>query len=241
MGSKKTEKQIMNLLYGVNTKNNALLVIVYICVLAMAACIWSMWHFNPATNTGKLLLFAVVCMFLFIYATALCVSGGKHVKELKEKYRQLSEEEEAEVRAIAEGFDGKGLGLSEHFVYGFMARVNDYRKAKDIIVFEYIPVSQIVFIDTLKSKEREEKEKDFQRKTQAALIGAGVAYMKASRRVRTGLVGNAYNAPVVSGDTTNVSNFICIELKNGSKYRAVGDAAFLDKVKFHMNGNNLHS
>ncbi len=230
MACMKTEKQVMNLLYGISTKNTVLFVIVYFCVAAMVACIWMLGHFGGGSISSEL-PFIVVALILFIYATVLCVRNSRHVKELKEKYKRLTEEEKREVRGIAEKFDGKGLGISEHFVYGFMARVTEFRRARDIIVFEYIPVSQIVFIDTLKSKEQEEKEKAFQRKTQAALMGAGMAYMKASRQARTGMISNSnYNAGITE-DTTNVSNYICIELKDGSKFRALGSSAILEHIK----------
>lgn len=75
-----------------------------------------------------------------------------------------------------------------------------------------------------------EKEKAFQRKTQAALIGVAKAYMRVNRMARSGIVSNDYNMPVVSGDTTNVSNYICIELR----YRAIGDTFFLEKARLHM-------
>lgn len=79
-----------------------------------------------------------------------------------------------------------------------------------------------------------EKEKAFQRKTQSALIGVAKAYMRVNRMARSGIVSNDYNMPVVSGDTTNVSNYICIELRNGLKYRAIGDTVFLEKARLHM-------
>lgn len=230
MESKKTEKQVMNLLYGNNTKNIVLFTIVYVCVAVMVACIWMLGHFGGRSISSEL-PFIIVALALFIYATVLCVRNGRHVKELKAKYKLLTEEEKREVRDIAKKYDGRGLGISEHFIYGFMARVSEYSRARDVIVFEYIPISQIVFMDTLKSKEQEEKEKAFQRKMQAALMGAGLAYMKASRQSRTGMVSNAnYNA-VFSGDTTNISNYICIETKDGSKFRAIGDTSILEHIK----------
>lgn len=39
MTSKKSEKQIMNLLYGISIKNYILIGVVYVCVVMIAVCI----------------------------------------------------------------------------------------------------------------------------------------------------------------------------------------------------------
>lgn len=234
MTSKKSEKQITNLLYGISIKNYILIGVVYVCVVMMAICMGAMIYLELFSDPMLVLLCVFMEVFLGIYATVLLTRNLKHSKVLKEKFKQLSPLEKEEVKSIAKSFDGKGLGLSEHFIYGFMARVSDYKRARDIIVFEYIPLSQIVSLDTLKSKDREEKEKAFQRKTQAALMSAAKAYMRANRMAHSGIGSNNYNMPVVPEDTTNVSNYICIELRDGLKYRAIGDTVFLEKVRSHM-------
>ena len=234
MTSKKSEKQITNLLYGISIKNYILIGVVYVCVVMMAICMGAMIYLELFSDPMLVLLCVFMEVFLGIYATVLLTRNLKHSKALKEKFKQLSPLEKEEVKSIAKSFDGKGLGLSEHFIYGFMARVSDYKRARDIIVFEYIPLSQIVSLDTLKSKDREEKEKAFQRKTQAALMSAAKAYMRANRMAHSGIGSNNYNMPVVSGDTTNVSNYICIELRDGLKYRAIGDTVFLEKARRYM-------
>lgn len=234
MTSKKSEKQIMNLLYGISIKNYILIGVVYVCVVMIAVCIGAMVYLELFSNPMIVLLCVFMGVFFLIYATVLLTRNLKHSKALKEKFKQLSSLEKEEVKSIANSFDGKGLGVSEHFIYGFMARVSEYKRARDIIVFEYIPLSQIVYLDTLKSKDREEKEKAFQRKTQAALMSVAKAYMRANRMAHSGIGSNNYNMPVVSGDTTNVSNYICIGLRDGLKYRAIGDTVFLEKARRYM-------
>ncbi len=234
MTSKKTEKQIMNLLYGISIKNYILIGVVYVCVVMMAICMGAMIYLELFSSPMLVLLSVFMGVFFGIYATVLLTRNLKHSKALKEKFKQLSWLEKEEVKSIANSFDGKGLGVSEHFIYGFMASVSDYKRARDLIVFEYIPLSQIVSLDTLKSKDWEEKEKAFQRKTQVALMGAGKAYMRANRMARSGIGSDNYNMPVVSGDTTNVFNYICIELRDGLKYRAIGDTVFLEKARRYM-------
>ena len=234
MTSKKSEKQIMNLLYGISIKNYILIGVVYVCVVMIAVCIGAMVYLELFSNPMIVLLCVFMGVFFLIYATVLLTRNLKHSKALKEKFKQLSSLEKEEVKSIANSFDGKGLGVSEHFIYGFMARVSEYKRARDIIVFEYIPLSQIVYLDTLKSKDREEKEKAFQRKTQAALMSVAKAYMRANRMAHSGIGFNNYNMPVISGDTTNVSNYICIELRDGLKYRAIGDTVFLEKARRYM-------
>ena len=157
MTSKKSEKQITNLLYGISIKNYILIGVVYVCVVMMAICMGAMIYLELFSDPMLVLLCVFMEVFLGIYATVLLTRNLKHSKALKEKFKQLSPLEKEEVKSIAKSFDGKGLGLSEHFIYGFMARVSDYKRARDIIVFEYIPLSQIVSLDTLKSKDREEK------------------------------------------------------------------------------------
>ena len=231
MKGKRTEKQILNLLYGINMKNYILIGFVYVCVVIIAICDGAMVYLKLVSDPFFVLTFAFVGLLFLLCATVLLVRNLKHSRVLKEKFKKLSLLEQEEVKNIANSFDGKGLGVSEHFIYGFMARVSEYKGARDIIVFEYIPFSRIKYLGTLKDKEQEEKEREFQRKTQAALLGAAKAYMRANRMARSGIVSNNFNMPVVFGDTTTVSNYICIELRDGQKYRAIGDTAFLEKAQ----------
>ena len=38
----------------------------------------------------------------------------------------------------------------------------------------------------------------------------------------------------ITENIVNVSNYICIELRDGLKYRAIGDTVFLEKARSHM-------
>lgn len=218
------DQNTKNLLYGVYGKNIALLVLVYICIAIMGGCLFTLVKLAHASML-TIGLVSLVGILLFCYNTWLIVRNLKHSKELKEKYNKLTSKEQEEVNDIAKKYDGSGLKMSEHFLYGFMARVTNFKKARDVIVFEYIPFSQIAFIDTLKNKEQEEKEKDFKKYVQTALFSANVAY----RRSRTG-IGTPYNPTAYVNGNQRASNYICIELKDGSKYRAFGDTSILEEI-----------
>ena len=185
-----SDRKTRNFLCGVNEKNNVLILIVYICVFVMMGCIWGLSQLKTLSNSFEIILFSLVAFLLFLAALLLQIRNRKHRKELTEKYNALSAEEKEEVLRLARTYDGSGLKVSEHFLYGFMARVNEHKQATDMIVFEYLPLSQIASIDTLRSREQEAIEAELQRKTQAALISASVAY----RRNRTG-VSTIYSMP----------------------------------------------
>ena len=63
MTSKKSEKQIMNLLYGISIKNYILIGVVYVCVVMIAICIGAMVYVEQFSNPMIVLL----CIFIGVF------------------------------------------------------------------------------------------------------------------------------------------------------------------------------
>lgn len=152
----KPDKRVMNLIYGRNLLREVSVGILLILSFGAVGIMLVGSYFIYQEDGAAGLIFLIPCLIIIAFVVLMSgsmISEQKRRKNaLKSKYEHLSSEDKNKVYNMAKKYKGSNARCNDQYVYGQFSLVKRAKeKLRKEVAFEYIPLTEIVWIHLLKT------------------------------------------------------------------------------------------